>query len=343
MSLYSDLNEVLTPYAQQIKNLKADLGELRNPQRLGDGVDLNNVMAPGVYTLHTNNTYINKPASDAEHGILEVWDETMPNNVGRIFQRITYTYKSGRSNSEIWTRSYSRQSQIWSSWIMVGDDLSDITEVVQTTVRQTVYTPISYNDNIKSYSKTVNGITFTQNTNNKVTAVGTATENILYALSGTNDNLGFQVIGGETYRLRGCPSGGSNNTYRLDLRTAPYGGTVVCVDTGEGVIFTPESTGYLYPIIRIGNGTTVNLTFEVVLERQSFTEIADKPVKTAIDVIARSRIEVFENSAVSLTPRIKRALLNCLQHVCWDTEGAAEYYNALESALNESESNTGGE
>ena len=28
MSLYSDLNEVLTPYAQRIKDVKADLGDL---------------------------------------------------------------------------------------------------------------------------------------------------------------------------------------------------------------------------------------------------------------------------------------------------------------------------
>jgi len=132
MSLFTDLKEILTPYAQRIKDLaaadeeiKADLDALNKPQRLADGTDLDTILTPGVYMLHAANSYQNMPTSDSEHGILEVWHEVFGNNVGRTFQRVTYTYKAGRTNTEVWARSYSPLSSTWTNWISANVGLSN--------------------------------------------------------------------------------------------------------------------------------------------------------------------------------------------------------------------------
>ena len=106
---------------------KISLGSLMEPQRLADGTDLNTVTTPGTYTLHTSSSYVNKPTEDVEHGILEVWHEDFDNNLGRIFQRLTYTYKAERTCTEIWTRSKAATSgAIWTPWVSVvnADELN---------------------------------------------------------------------------------------------------------------------------------------------------------------------------------------------------------------------------
>jgi len=108
----------------EFTEIKADLGALTEPQRLADGTDLNTVLTPGVYMLHTDNSYLHKPTADSEHGILEVWHEVFGNNVGRTFQRLTYTYKSGRTSIEVWVRTYSAFTSTWNAWVSTTGDLT---------------------------------------------------------------------------------------------------------------------------------------------------------------------------------------------------------------------------
>jgi len=111
-------------FTEETDQLKADLGALTEPQRLADGTDLNTVLTPGVYMLHTDNSYLHKPTADSEHGILEVWHEVFGNNVGRTFQRLTYTYKAGRTSIEVWVRTYSAFTSTWNAWVSTTGDLS---------------------------------------------------------------------------------------------------------------------------------------------------------------------------------------------------------------------------
>ena len=108
----------------ELSALKADLDSLMEPQRLADGTDLDTVLTPGVYMLHTDNSYLHKPTADSEHGILEVWHEVFGNNVGRTFQKLTYTYKAGRTSIEIWVRTYSAFTSTWGAWVSTTGDLS---------------------------------------------------------------------------------------------------------------------------------------------------------------------------------------------------------------------------
>ena len=109
---------------RQFGLINESLGSLTEPQRLADGTDLDTVLTPGVYMLHTDNSYLHKPTADSEHGILEVWHEVFGNNVGRTFQRLTYTYKAGRTSIEVWVRTYSAFTSTWNAWVSTTGDLS---------------------------------------------------------------------------------------------------------------------------------------------------------------------------------------------------------------------------
>lgn len=117
---------------RDIEDVKADLGALITPPRLDTNTNLDSVMEPGVYTLYANSSYLNKPTPDAEHGILEVWKEKY-GDTGRTFQRLTYTYKAGRTNSEIWVRSKSGISGSgWTPWVSVSDvTIEDVENLLQ--------------------------------------------------------------------------------------------------------------------------------------------------------------------------------------------------------------------
>lgn len=106
-------------------------------------------------------------------------------------------------------------------------------------------------------TQTINGITFTVNSDKSVTINGTATaHSVLY--------LGSQTIPVGTYTLSGCPKNGAWSTYSLG-----YGNYN---DSGNGSTFTLTSSLTTNPYIRIGNGTTVsNLTFYPQLEKRKFS------------------------------------------------------------------------
>ena len=163
-----------------------------------------------------------------------------------------------------------------------------IAEDVYGTVKLKGYTPITYA--LSSLSGTNNGITYTQNTDGTISVQGTATAAAIISPQDENSGaLTFSLASGKAYRLRGCPAGGANETYRLEIRDALTSGTTLCIDTGNGVIFTVPESGSYYPIIRIASGQTVDLTFAIEIAEQTNTEETD--VLTAIDLVARAGIE----------------------------------------------------
>ena len=109
-------------------------------------------------------------------------------------------------------------------------------------------------------TKTVNGITFTDNGDGTITVNGTATADSRLLIK--YDTSLLTVDTGKSYVLSGCPAGGSTSTYLLlafDNKSG-YG------DLGNGAVFTPK-TNKLELSIRIYSGATVeNLTFKPQLE-----------------------------------------------------------------------------
>lgn len=119
---------------------------------------------------------------------------------------------------------------------------------------------------INDTSKTMNGITFTENADGSIHAEGTATDLALY---GTNTLL--PILPSQRYRLSGCPEDGSLSSYYISIMLKNESGSGIgsFADIGDGVFgdFTaPDSARYMYAQILILSGTTIDATFYPQLE-----------------------------------------------------------------------------
>lgn len=130
----------------------------------------------------------------------------------------------------------------------------------------------------------VNGITFTKNADQTITATGTATANADYPL-----NSSQSLVIGQKYILSGCPTGGgADNFFLRQLRGA--------IDYGDGVTFTAESSSANF-FIRIRNGHAIqgSLTFKPMLRRAEITDDTFEPyAKTNADLTNENENQQLE-------------------------------------------------
>lgn len=106
-------------------------------------------------------------------------------------------------------------------------------------------------------TQTINGVTFTVNEDGSVTANGTATANTsFYIISKYAYGGMFLPVG--SYVLSGCPSGGSDTTYRLQIYGLTESGGMA-YDFGNGVSmeFANENADYNV-VVFISSGYTAN-------------------------------------------------------------------------------------
>jgi hypothetical protein len=140
-------------------------------------------------------------------------------------------------------------------------------------------------------SETVNGITFTVNSDGSVTANGTATAiSVLYIATGTW-NSPKDII------LSGCPSGGSSNKYNQFVQIS--GGSTLGTDIGNGVTFTltEDATVIVYSP-RVVSGTTVTgLKFYPMLTLATETDQTYEPYCGGTPSPNPSYPQVIENYA----------------------------------------------
>lgn len=134
-----------------------------------------------------------------------------------------------------------------------------------------------YNLLIPPASKTKNGITFTTNEDGSVTVNGTATADASINFLNKEGSQFFSFEAG-TYKLTGCPKGGSSTTYRLGMNIAN-----TTFDIGEGVTSTINADVTEKVIwLAISAGVTVNnLTFYPMLikgtENKPFEQYGASP------------------------------------------------------------------
>ena len=141
---------------------------------------------------------------------------------------------------------------------------------------QTTYTGKNLLNNTAT-SQTINGITYTINSDGTVIANGTATNLSTFHLI-SNTTL---TLSAGTYILSGCPENGSDNTYRLDINdgaSIPEAGGQV-KDFGSGKTFTLSENLTLTNVrIRIASGTTINnLVFKPMIRLSSITDDTYEP------------------------------------------------------------------
>ena len=108
-------------------------------------------------------------------------------------------------------------------------------------------------------TKTVNGITFTDNGDGTVTANGTATETAQFF---PKDSLNGPLLAPGTYTFSGCPKGGDWKTYCIRLT-----GFTADRDFGNGSTFTLTQATKVGLALTVSSGVTVeNLVFKPQIE-----------------------------------------------------------------------------
>lgn len=143
-------------------------------------------------------------------------------------------------------------------------------------------------------SATINGVTFTVNSDKSVTANGTAT-------SLASFDLGDVTLQPGAYFLSGCPSGGSATTYDID----DFDGGLA-TDIGSGAAFSVASSTQTQFRIKIASGTTVNnITFYPMLNDGSS---------------ALSYVPYYEGIRNSAVTEIKSVGANLFNDVDWFTQ-----------------------
>lgn len=106
-------------------------------------------------------------------------------------------------------------------------------------------------------TQTINGVTFTVNTDGTIAVSGTATATATFYVHTLRT---VPNLIGQTITLSGCPNGGGDNKYRLR-----YQQTGVHSDVGKGVTFTVTKLGEI--VIQIfANQTVDNLIFKPQIE-----------------------------------------------------------------------------
>ena len=117
-------------------------------------------------------------------------------------------------------------------------------------------------------SAVVNGLTFTVNADKTVTVNGTSTAVTSLAIQSTS-NFNIKDLNAD-YKVVGCPSGGSSNTYHLEIDRVKNGqGGMIGRDNGNGLIITKSDiadiTGFQVAIVFNTGITANNLVFKPML------------------------------------------------------------------------------
>ena len=150
-------------------------------------------------------------------------------------------------------------------WILIGKETYSKTQIDD--MVDGLADEINTNKNNISLLETMNGAKniVSISTIEKVSAddLTINVNNGIITITGTqhgNANIGIPVsLTAGRYYLSGCPTGGGNNTYRVDLRVTTGGNLYVdTADTGNGFAFTVDSTVTIYYNIRIASDYTVS-------------------------------------------------------------------------------------
>lgn len=137
------------------------------------------------------------------------------------------------------------------------------------------------------------GISFAKNTDETITVSGTA--------SGGNAQRRIMTIPAEDVQkyngmvLSGCPTGGSNSTYRLIFQrdSSPY--TIYTSDIGEGAIIQDVPAVQCRVFIIVNDGTSIDETFKPMICTKVAWDISQQyvPHRPCYDELI-ARIEALE-------------------------------------------------
>ena len=131
-------------------------------------------------------------------------------------------------------------------------------------------------------TKTVNDITFTDNGDGTISAIGTAAANAQFNAY-TRVNNPFTLPVG-TYIVSGCPNGGSSSGYEIAINDTVNGANhIVCHDYGAGATFEVTDATHLYGLyIMIQADQTVDFTFKPMIRLAAESDATFEPYTSQI-------------------------------------------------------------
>ena len=174
-------------------------------------------------------------------------------------------------------------------------------------------------------TETDRGITYTENADGTVTASGTASADSAHNLT-LRTNAGTMFLKNGDYTLTGCPSGGSDSKYYMEVIVTKSGSAYwLGVDYGSGVTVTINGDDYAndgaYVMVRIivknAYAITGTLGFKPMLRLASVTDATYEPyngeeIKTDLTLRA---IEVTSSDAYNLVKDGKYYIADTLDKI----------------------------
>jgi hypothetical protein len=187
-------------------------------------------------------------------------------------------------------KSTTSKKYIGASWFYIGDGVAFDNFKVRISIEKgtvaTSYTPHiadistvkldALGKNLIPYpyqlgTRTLNGITFTDNGDGTITANGTATAATYYSIW-EHTKAKVSITKGEFYTLSGCPDGGGSSTYQIACQCVENNSWLNLWDKGTGATTTAKGDAFVKVIIYIANGATVdNVVFKPMLEKGAST------------------------------------------------------------------------
>lgn len=128
----------------------------------------------------------------------------------------------------------------------------------------------TFSINGNTSARTSNGVTFTINADRSISTSGTASANVTAAWIQKD-----YVVPNDPVILSGCPTGGADNKYRIDILDGTPTGAGVGFDYGNGVIIKSSmfTSGLGIIRIRIESGQNVDgLVFKPMIRPASITD-----------------------------------------------------------------------
>ena len=234
-------------------------------------------------TTPINETNMNKLVQ--EDMITDAYSSLQTYAVGDycIYENTLYKCTTAISTAEAWNSAH------WTA-VTVTDEIKENAVAISSTQPSTEEKiwikkgkNLIKNDLTGSYTK--NGITFTINNDKSITVNGTATADASINLFDGNLNLSKG-----TYRLSGCPAGGSSTKYRIGINPKANN----YFDTGSGAIITLDSdtSGISMWIIVYSGQTVNNLTFRPMLQQGSTASTYEAYINK--EILVKNENNVFE-------------------------------------------------
>jgi hypothetical protein len=148
-------------------------------------------------------------------------------------------------------------------------------------------------------TKTVNGITFTDNGDGTITANGTATSNTTFTMQFRGGD--FSLSEGN-YILSGCPAGGGTSTYRIGVNHLVDGSAAtIGYDNGSGFEFSNTDKDLIGVFIYATSGVKVeNLIFKPMLRKASITNDRYMPYGKGIVEVKSCGSQLFRVDDVEI-------------------------------------------